>query len=365
MYFLQQKLYKSMWSKGLDVDIRFADKQLVKGDKGTLVETITNNKWLPLSMVRIKFMVSRNLKFTDMDENTSVSDLCYKNDVFSLLFYQKITRTLEFQCKRRGYYSIDKVDMVSTNLFLTDNYIKTVDVHDSIVVYPLPADSNRLEIPFSKIMGECLTRKYLYEDPFEFRGIRQYEPYDSMRSINWKASAKTGELRVNVNDYTASQEICILLNLESEVLWESEGLKEECISIAVGLAERIVKAGINVRFVTNGCDIFTKTAPQIEAGASNYHISSICGMLARIDLKLPMQRFVEIVEKEEARKQENCLYVMISIARSETLQKAYNKLCAENKGSMWIIPFYKQPEFDIEFAPNAEIIPWEAVANEE
>ena len=37
------------------------------------------------------------------------------------------------------------------------------------------------------------------EDPFEYRGIREYQPYDDMRSVNWKATAKTGDLKVNQN----------------------------------------------------------------------------------------------------------------------------------------------------------------------
>ena len=112
LYLLQLLLYRKFWSKGLTVEIRFAQEEAVAGQEAVLTEVITNRKWLPIPILHIKFQINRNLRFLSMN-NAQVSDLIYKNDMFSLLFYQRITRTLPFRCERRGYYTIRQADAVS------------------------------------------------------------------------------------------------------------------------------------------------------------------------------------------------------------------------------------------------------------
>ena len=53
-------------------------------------------------MVMVKFEVDRSFLFGNEVVNTNVSDHCYKSDVFSLLFYQKIVRKIPLVCTRRG-----------------------------------------------------------------------------------------------------------------------------------------------------------------------------------------------------------------------------------------------------------------------
>jgi uncharacterized protein (DUF58 family) len=222
---------------------------------------------------------------------------------------------------------------------------------------------SRLDIPFSKIMGECLTRRYLYEDPFEFRGIREYQPYDTMSAVNWKATAKTGELRVNVHGYTASQEVTIFLNLENETMWEEDALKEECISIAAGLCEKLIDSGISVSLVTNGCDRNGERFV-VKGGLSNAHMDMLLSGLARIDLTQKVQPFVEILNEQIALKEENRMFIMISFACGQVLHETYDLLCEENKGSMWILPYTRRNPYEVDECRNAEIYRWEVTANE-
>lgn len=363
VYMLFNYLYRRFWSVGLKADVSFSRKESVKGDTVNLVEVLTNNKILPLSMVRLKFQIDRKLKFVDDEQTTAVSDKCYKNDVFSMLFYQKITRTLPFVCSQRGFFTIESIDIVSANLFMNVSYVKTLPVYTELTVYPRLSDMSCLDIPFSKIMGECMSRRHLYEDPFEFRGIREYEPYDTMSSINWKATAKTGDLRVNVHNYTASQEVRIFLNLETETMWEDDIIKEECISITAGLCEKLIESGIAVSLVTNGCDL-NGDRFMIGGGLSNAHIDMLLNGLARIDLTKKVQPFADILEEYMALNERNMMYVMISFASSQLLHEKYDALCKENRGSMWIIPYTKRNYQEVDECEYADIYRMEVTANE-
>lgn len=363
VYVLQSKVYEKYWSKNLFVSVDFSKKQVTKGEEVQLVEVISNEKILPLLMVRLKFIVDRSLKFLDLEDNFAVSDKCYKNDVFSLLFYQKITRRIPVQCTRRGFFTIEEADVVSSNLFFNVQYVQHKPLYTELTVYPQLADGERLEIPFRKIMGEMLTRRYLYEDPFEFRGIREYSTSDTMSAINWKATARTGDFKVNVHDYTSSQEICILLNLEKETGWESDYLLEECISLAAGLCDKFFGANVGVKFISNACDLYTKEPVRMEAGMSAAHMDTVLLNLARIDLNLPKKSFVEILSDLWNKESGDTLYIMISVAFSTPIQKEFQKLAEDKGGAVWILPYSNRPDFEITMCPSVDIIPWEVTAN--
>lgn len=365
IYVLQNIIYEKYWSRNLSIKVDFSKKQAYKGDTVSLVEVLTNSKALPLLMVRLKFIVDRGLKFMDVTESISVSDKCYKNDIFSLLFYQKITRTIPVVCEKRGFYTITEMDVSSSNLFLNINYVTHMPVYTELTVFPAVVSTERLSILYRKIMGDVVTRHCLYEDPFEFRGIREYAPTDPQNLINWKASARTGELKVNMHECTNSREICILLNLERETNWEADYLIEECISIAAGLCMRLIEDGITVRLICNGCDIITGLPLRMEGGLSVGHMESVLTGLARIDLSLPMSAFTEVINGLLNESGDNTMYVMVSVACGGVLQESYERLCTEKKNGIWILPYSYKPEFDIKLCPSADVIAWEVTANEQ
>ena len=70
------------------------------------------------------------------------------------------------------------------------------------------------------MIGSITSRQFLYEDPFEFRGIRDYTITDPMNKINWKASARSGNLMVNLHDSHCFSRGNFILNLEDPLLWK-------------------------------------------------------------------------------------------------------------------------------------------------
>lgn len=364
VYLIQNRLYQKYWNKSLYVSVDFEKKQAVRGEQVNLIEVVTNNKILPLSMLCLKFDIDKSFIFADVEDSISVSDKCYKNDIFSLLFYQKITRTLPFVCTNRGFFTITKANLVSSNLFLNIQFAESIPLYTEITVFPDLADGGRLEIPYRKMMGELLSKRCLYEDPFEFSGIREYSTTDTMSSINWKASARTGDLRVNVHGHTASQEICILLDLESEIHWQADKLLEECISIAAGLCDKFISSGVGIRLISNGCDIYSKQPLFIEGGVSASHMDTILTALARIDLKLSPAAFTGVLDKLIAKETGNTLYILVSVAYGDKLSQFYETLAQKSTFAMWILPYSFKPQFDIKMCPSVEIVPWEVTANE-
>ena len=67
LYILQDLIYKTFWDKNLSVSIHFQDKAVLEGEQATLTEVIENRKLLPLAYLNVKFQVSRNLVFQNME----------------------------------------------------------------------------------------------------------------------------------------------------------------------------------------------------------------------------------------------------------------------------------------------------------
>ena len=118
LYSIQRIVYMKLWAKNLEVDIHFEGREIFEGERGRLVETITNAKRLPLPMIKCKFLTSRNLMFDNATVNQN-TDNYYRNDVFTLSGRERLTRTIAFKAVKRGLYNINNAELVGTDMFFT------------------------------------------------------------------------------------------------------------------------------------------------------------------------------------------------------------------------------------------------------
>lgn len=357
--YLINRLYARFWEKSLEVCVDFQKEPAFEGEEAILTETILNRKWLFLPVLSVGFQISRNLVFPD-GENASVSDLSYKRDIFSVGSYQKITRNITFQCRKRGYYELDKIELVTRNPLMTGRCYGTLPCYDALYVLPGSVQQNRLEIPFQKIMGSVTTKKSLYEDPFEFRGIREYQPTDPMNRINWKASARSSEWMVNLYDSTCSQEIRILLDLEEETIWKYNEIHEEGIRIAAALMEKCVGMGIPASLMTNGHDVKTKELFSLSAGMGQQQVQNAREGLARIDLDQSADSMDALLDLELNKMEKvSCTYVMIAKNQQMSKYEKLEKLVQQGAGGIWISVLHDDMERTLPKEGKIQLIYWE------
>lgn len=362
IYLLQAVLYKKLWNKNLTASVRFTQHAITEKEEGELCETIVNRKWLPLPMLRVKFEADRHLDF-HQEGNVAVTDRCYKCDIFSVMMYQKIIRRLKFVANRRGLYTINQMYVDSTDLFMERHLSMEIACNSDIYVYPGQADARRLLLPFQKMMGELLTARHTYEDPFEFQGIRSYEPFDSMKDVNWKATARTGELRTNVHGHTVRQEVCLLLNLESESMMEYSDLKEESIRLANSLSGMFLSKGIPVRVISNAKDLISGEELSVSLAGGGQHLRVLRESLARLDLSQPVQEFGTLLKTNEAVPVKDVLHILISSSQRTPVCQEFKRLAAECPGSLWLLPLYSWMDQKVMDTKDISVIRWEVEQN--
>lgn len=103
-------------------------------------------------------------------------------------------------------------------------------------VFPEQINTSRISLVCKEISGMLLSQQKLQPDPFEFSGIRDYCKTDPINHINWKASARMGNLMVNQFDSTTSISPIIILDIEDSQILKHENLVEKNISITSSLA---------------------------------------------------------------------------------------------------------------------------------
>ncbi len=338
-YFVRRYFSGSKWNSNLDINMKFDNDEIFEGEDSSMTIKIINKNVLPLPALLFKFQIQKGITLID-NENSAVSDNIYVRHVFTLMPYQCVTRKSRFKGSKRGYYNISSIDIIANDLMYIDVEIVTVPYDISFYVLPArSAYSRQLVTPFQQMVGQTLMNSAMFEDPFEFRGIRPYQTYDTMKKINWNASAKTGELKVNQFFDTTKQTVVILLNLERARCSGEEMLQEESIRMVRTFTEWFSAKGISVCFYTNGRDVLTGEEVSIECGAGNAHVSKALRTLARIDTGKNMRDFRKLLKEHSTDK--NSVYLIISAQMLESMRDAYAEFASGLPNTSWFIPCTK------------------------
>lgn len=320
--------YRRHWREGLRAELTFGRDFLYAGEQTFITEKIENAKKMPVPVLEAAFQIRKEIQFLDL-ENTAVSDFTYKRDVFSVLGNQRITRKLPIECKKRGYYQIEKVDFTTYSLLHTWLYTMEQPEEKSLYVYAGRTDVSELVLCCEKMLGARQCARRLYEDPFAFRGIREYTITDPMKTINWKASAKSGELMVNTFDSTLTERVMIYLNVADEGIIKHENLIEEGISVAASLAQKLIGKGMEVGIALN----VEGEKFCISPAGGRGHLTSIERMLAELDGKDKVISFPDIL----AERQEDTMPVFIS-RNTDGAGRAIAEFVGKEQEGIWVVP---------------------------
>ena len=333
---IEQLIYKYYWPRGVNASVRFSQDRAVEGDEVELIETVEYTGRLPLPWLRVKFQISRDIGLPG-GKGTIVTDNYSREDIFSIRRLQKITRRLPASCDRRGQHRIVGVDAVSSDVFMTCKTITSFPGSQGITVYPRRTAVPEIEQAARQMMGEHITSTSRMEDPFMFRGVREYMPGDQLSRINWRATARTGKMTVNQYDHTSDLCVSIWLCFEERFDLRDHELDEEAIRMAATLLGNFIDDGIPVALCCNGKDFAAGGVTFIGHGSSQEHKDSCLTALARLDMNkdtAPLDAFLETVPRSVS---DDELVIMISSEVEPKRCQRVRELTSE-RDLLWIVP---------------------------
>jgi uncharacterized protein (DUF58 family) len=156
---------------------------------------------------------------------------------------------------KRGYYPVGPfVTKFGDTLGLAD--MQELDKRpDYITVYPRIIPLASVNLPSRSPVGTLRHHQPIFEDPSRVRGKRDYTASDSLRRVDWKATAVTGRLQVKQFEPSIALQTVIFLNLNnSEYPRHRIDATELAIVLAASLANWVVEQKQSAGLITNGID---------------------------------------------------------------------------------------------------------------
>lgn len=347
LYRIQAIVYRQIWNKKLQVLIQFQKTRVTEGESVMLEEILENRKWLPLPTVFLQFKLSKY--FQVLGEPALVTeDRYHRKELMSVMMNQRLCRKVEVLCTKRGKYSIERASIVAQSLFLDETYTLELECNSKLTVYPRMVDARRFDQLIRSISGGQMMCSFMQEDPFLIRGVREYQIYDNIKSINWNATARTGNLKVNLLETVSNRFSYVFLNVQKESLAVPNEVVEESIRLAKTFCALFSKKGVKSQLYTNGSNGEEQQPICVERGLGVEYMSKINEALTRIFVDENGNRithgheqeldFVKLYSDvmEEAAKEG--LVVIISNNQEPAIRKLLKKLHREGRQFLWIVP---------------------------
>jgi len=225
------------------------------GSELEIIVSVTNDKLLPLVWLRVRDRWPSSLEplgFT-LWPPTPHGSRAFVQTV-SLRWYERLQRRYRVRCTARGLYRFGPVELEAGDPFGIAGVGRELAAAEQIAVLP-----KVLRVPaFEQLIGHPLMEETvahsLAHDPTALRGIRPYRPGDAMRAINWRATARTGELQTNEFDPTSLAAVRLLLDVRSlQKAWEGidPDLMELLCVVTASLASAFAEHGFGVGLASN------------------------------------------------------------------------------------------------------------------
>ncbi|MBI9048111.1 MAG: DUF58 domain-containing protein [Anaerolineaceae bacterium] len=227
------------------------------GDKTDITISVKNDKWLPLSWLRLIDHWPNEIK---PENKAEISGYRYSEEnrltnIFTLRWYEKINRKFNIEFKKRGIYQIGPVEVESGDFLGLFSKTTSLPIQDTITVYPALLPMDQIQWDTDDPFGEKSTHHNLFSDPNLVSGIRSYQPGDRFRTIHWPATARKGTLQVKTFQPVTAKSIMIMLNSSTtEHAWMgySSDMLEYAIQVSASLAYYAIQAGYAVGLCSNG-----------------------------------------------------------------------------------------------------------------
>jgi len=335
---VQWQVFKRLGMKHVTYRREFNKTHVFAGDRVEMVEELMNRSWLPIPWLRVESQLHTGLKF-DSQFNFDVSQgQFYQNhkSLFSLLGYKQLTRRHSVQCMSRGCYRIQSASLTSGDLFGFHKLWMNVPLQEQLIVYPLPLDRTEINLPSHSWQGDISVRRWIVEDPFYITGVRDYRAGDSLKGINWSATARAGKLQVHQRDFTADYRLMVLLNVEDhEGMWgaiNNPGLIEHGIRHAAGIIQYATEQGLETGFAVNAPDLDRPSEPVMtEMGSGHEFFLSTLEQMARLSIEQVVP-FDVLLSNIGERVDERCDFIIISAFMSDKMAEVIEQLRSEGHG---------------------------------
>jgi uncharacterized protein (DUF58 family) len=262
-------------------------KRSFPGEEVALRLEIQNRKLLPITWLRVQdpWPTSVGPKEEEFLAPTHIPDQGLLTNIFSLRWYERISRDYTLMFRKRGIYAVGPAKLESGDLFGLFENSKEEGEIELLTVFPNLLDFSQLQLPAEDPFGDKRSRRRIFEDPNQPIGVRNYHPEDSFRRVHWPMTAHTGELQVKVYQPSSANVLVVCLNVSTfSRHWEgtNPALLEYLIKVTATLVNKGIQDGYRVGLIANGCLAHADQPFRIPPGRSPRQLATLLEALAGV-----------------------------------------------------------------------------------
>ena len=240
----------------LEFERLLPERRAFPGERLRLTYRLTNRKAIPLPWLEMSDHLPESL--TPHGLRLPPSGIPRKNvytHATRVRWYDRVAWSLELPCPERGYYELGPARLRSGDGFGLFTGQREETRSASVVIYPRTLPLPDLGLPTARPLGERKGHQSIFEDPLRIAGVRDYQPNDPVRRIDWKATARRGQLQSRVYEPSTTQHLIVGLNVDTfEHSWLGHipELLETSIVVAASVARWAYEARYAVGLLANG-----------------------------------------------------------------------------------------------------------------
>jgi len=263
-------IWSRLSSRALKVHRTVQDLRVARGEQLELVLIVENRSLLPIS-------------FCAVSDTPGILSFAADSGRFLVSLHPREVRTLRYTVTgiRRGAFVVGPVRLNGADPLSLFPFQRVISDEVSVLVRPA-------RIPLSPPVNRGLPQGHItlrdprYEDTSMYRSIRNYRAGDELRRINWKASARLGELFTNEYLDTLSCPVFIFLDLQPASCPERQrhAHYETAIESAAALVSHMAQLRQDTGFASTGYLGDSGTHPFISCAA--HQSEAILDILAAI-----------------------------------------------------------------------------------
>ena len=350
LFFLVEILfYKFTLMKGLKYTLSFSKTEAFEGDDMFVDEEIYNKKPIPVPWVKADIHSSKWLEFAGASSSI-VDDRRFVTSGFMLRSYQKTKRRWYMKCTKRGVFDIENATVTCGDILGLISESKAVPINTRLIVYPGMVDIDEMFFSTKDILGEAIVKRFIMDDPFIVKGIREYIPGDPINRLNWKATAKTNKLMVNENDFTTKIGITVLMNVQSDEGQFDRVQNKDVIELAVKVCSTALNRGfgqgIPIRFGSNACTLEDNESMILtESGTGQEHMMHMLYTLAQLKLR-SVRDFDIYLSQLENNISNTQVYIITAFINEDIIAEAKRLSMLDNTVKILVLntKFHNDPE---------------------
>lgn len=247
---------------------------------------------------------------------------------------QEMVVTYTMRARRRGVYRLGPVQLGHWDLLGLFAFARQAGDVDELVVHPTPE-----KLPESWLRAIALNalrqpRRRFRGEGTEFYGTRRYLPGDDLRRVDWKSTARRGELIVRQYERAEATDCTVVLDLQRQVHSgaDEDSTLERGVKLAASVAVQLLERGSRVGLLATGSKNWSQAA-----SADPRQKLKILDALARVQADTDAD-LAEQIRLRRGLMPKGGMVVIISPRRTAAALELGAALVDEGYAVTWMIP---------------------------